>query len=125
MTWLRILLLHLIEQPHFASCSSKLLDFLPKTYNILRWIFYPQPILHSTPAILHPNFPISLRRSSTYFLWEIKIPCLEYATSIPMKYFSFSNSFISNCVVSFSFRFSFSISSSPVTIIPSTYIRRR
>ncbi|RDY06191.1 hypothetical protein CR513_09865, partial [Mucuna pruriens] len=56
-----------------------------------------------TLEVLHPNFLVSLRRSSTYFLWEIKIPCLEYATLIPRKYFSFPNSFISNCVANFSF----------------------
>ncbi|RDY09312.1 hypothetical protein CR513_06340, partial [Mucuna pruriens] len=72
----------------------------------------PSFLNNSTLEILHPNFPVSLRRSSTYFLWEIKIPCLKYATSIPRKYFNFPNSFISNCVASFSFRFSFSISSS-------------
>ncbi|RDY09800.1 hypothetical protein CR513_05794, partial [Mucuna pruriens] len=44
-----------------------------------------------------------------------KIPCLEYATSTPRKCFNFPNSFISNCVASFSFRFIFSISSSLVT----------
>ncbi|RDX90462.1 hypothetical protein CR513_27672, partial [Mucuna pruriens] len=74
----------------------------------------------STPEVLHPNFPLSLRRSSTYFLWEVKILCLEYATSIPRKYFNFPNSFISNCVANFSFRVNFSISSSPITIISST-----
>ncbi|RDX73714.1 hypothetical protein CR513_46635, partial [Mucuna pruriens] len=93
------------EQPYFASYSSKLLDFLPKTYNIQKWIFYPQLILHSTSKVLHPNFPVSLRRSGTYFLWEIKIPCLEHATFIPRKYLSFPNSFISNCVVNFSFKY--------------------
>ncbi|RDX86713.1 hypothetical protein CR513_31921, partial [Mucuna pruriens] len=91
----------------------KLLDFLPETYNIWKRIFYPQLILHSTPKVLQPNFPIYLRRSSTYFIWEIKIPCLEYETSIPMKYFNFLNSFISNYVVNFSFKVRFSISSSP------------
>ncbi|RDY09293.1 hypothetical protein CR513_06348, partial [Mucuna pruriens] len=96
----------------FVSYSSNLLDFLPETYNIRKWIFYPQLILHSTPKVLHPNFPVSLTRSSTYFLWEIKISCLKYATSIPRKYFSFPNSFISNCVFNFSFKVSFSISSS-------------
>ncbi|RDY07786.1 hypothetical protein CR513_08047, partial [Mucuna pruriens] len=76
----------------------------------------PSFLNNSTLEILHPNFPISLRRSSTYFLWEIKIPCLEYATSIQRKYFSFPNSFISNCVANFSFRFSISISSSLVSM---------
>ncbi|RDY12482.1 hypothetical protein CR513_02725, partial [Mucuna pruriens] len=51
----------------------------------------PSFLNNSIPKVLHPNFPISLRRSSTYFLYEIKIPCLEYATSIPRKYFSFPN----------------------------------
>ncbi|RDY05241.1 hypothetical protein CR513_10946, partial [Mucuna pruriens] len=64
------------------------------------------------PEVLHPNFPVSLRRSSTYSFWEIKIPCLEYETFILRKYFNFPNSFISNCVANFSFRVSFSISSS-------------
>ncbi|RDY08877.1 hypothetical protein CR513_06846, partial [Mucuna pruriens] len=54
----------------------------------------------------------------------LEIPCLEFATSILRKYFSFSNSFISNCVASFSFRVSFSISSSPITIISSTKTKR-
>ncbi|RDX62069.1 hypothetical protein CR513_59638, partial [Mucuna pruriens] len=58
----------------------------------------------SIPKVSHPNFPVSLKTLSTYFLWGIKIPCLEYATSIPRKYFSFPNSFISNCVANFSFR---------------------
>ncbi|RDX97894.1 hypothetical protein CR513_19269, partial [Mucuna pruriens] len=48
------------------------------------------------------------------------IPCLKYATSISRKYLSFPNSFISNCVANFSFRVSFSTSSSLVTIILST-----
>ncbi|RDX72715.1 hypothetical protein CR513_47759, partial [Mucuna pruriens] len=78
----------MIEQPHFASCFSMLLDFLIET----------------TLEVLYPNFPISLRRSSTYYLWEIRIPCLEYATSILGKYFNFPNSFISNCVAIFSFK---------------------
>ncbi|RDY00016.1 hypothetical protein CR513_16851, partial [Mucuna pruriens] len=95
-----------IEQPHFVSCPSMLLDFLPKTYNIQKWIFYLQLILHSTYEVLYPNFLVSLRRSSTYFLWEIKIHCLEYAVSIPKNYLSFPNSYISNCVASFSFRVS-------------------
>ncbi|RDX96639.1 hypothetical protein CR513_20675, partial [Mucuna pruriens] len=80
----------------------------------------PSFLNNSTPEVLHPNFSVSLRRLSTYFFWEIKIPCLEYATSITRKYFNFPNSFISNCVVKFSFRVSFSISSLPVTIISST-----
>lgn len=33
----------------------------------------------------YPDFSVSLRRSSIYFLWEIKILCLEQATSIPRK----------------------------------------
>ncbi|RDX97053.1 hypothetical protein CR513_20222, partial [Mucuna pruriens] len=76
----------------------------------------PSFLNNSTLEVLHPNFPISLRRSSTCFLWEIKMPCLEYETFIPRKYFSFPNSFISNYVANFSFRVSFSISSSSVTI---------
>ncbi|RDY09251.1 hypothetical protein CR513_06409, partial [Mucuna pruriens] len=108
------------------SALDRLLDFLLETYNIQKRIFYPQLILHielsshpilwfcsiGTPEVLHPNFPISLRRLSTYFLWEIKIPYLEYATSIPRKYFNFPNFFISNFVANFSFKVSFSISSS-------------
>ncbi|RDX99528.1 hypothetical protein CR513_17410, partial [Mucuna pruriens] len=98
------LLQRIIEQPHFAFCSSMLLNFLQKAYNIRKWIFYLQLILHnflpktyniqklifylqlilhSIPKVLPPNFSVSLRRSSIYFLWEIKIPCLGYATSIP------------------------------------------
>ncbi|RDX88194.1 hypothetical protein CR513_30241, partial [Mucuna pruriens] len=38
-----------------------------------------------TPEVLHLNFPVSLRRSSTYFLWKIKMPCLEHTISIPRK----------------------------------------
>ncbi|RDX94291.1 hypothetical protein CR513_23343, partial [Mucuna pruriens] len=84
----------------FFFLLLQVIDFLLETYSILRWIFYPQSILHSTLEILHPNFPI-----------EYILP-LGYATLIPMKYFSFPNSFFSNCIASFSFRFSFSISSS-------------
>ncbi|RDX95081.1 hypothetical protein CR513_22446, partial [Mucuna pruriens] len=69
-----------------------------------------------TLEVFHPNFSVSLRRSSTYFRWEIKMPCFEYATSILRDYFSFHNSFISNCVANFSFRVSLSISSSPVSM---------
>ncbi|RDX68747.1 hypothetical protein CR513_52228, partial [Mucuna pruriens] len=74
-----------------------------------------------TLEVLHPKFFVSLRRLSTYFLWEIKIPCVEYATSIPRKYFSFPNSFISNYVANFSFRVSFSISSSPLGMTEKTF----
>ncbi|RDY04979.1 hypothetical protein CR513_11229, partial [Mucuna pruriens] len=109
------------------SFSWTCLKILEDPFNCLK-VSFPR-IMHKlanhtssigTSKFLHPNFPISLRRSSTYFLWEIKIPCLEYATSIPRKYFNFPNSLISNCVANFSFRVSFSISSSPMTIISST-----
>ncbi|RDY02364.1 pol, partial [Mucuna pruriens] len=64
------------------------------------------------------NPMVLLNRLSTYFLWEIKIPYLEYATTIPRKYFRFPNSFISNCVANFSFRHA-SVSS------PTYFLRRQ
>ncbi|RDX69364.1 hypothetical protein CR513_51530, partial [Mucuna pruriens] len=89
----------------FCFLLLQVTRFPPKNIQYLEVDLLSTTILHSfIPEVLHPKFPVSLRRSSTYFLWEIKIPCLEYVTSIPRKYFSFPNSFISNCVVNFSFR---------------------
>ncbi|RDY03908.1 hypothetical protein CR513_12441, partial [Mucuna pruriens] len=44
----------------------------------------------------HLSFLLSASNSFSYFCWDIKIPSFEWATSIPRKYLSFPNSFISN-----------------------------
>ena len=75
-------------------------------------------------AGLHVVLPVSLRRSVTYFYWEIKIPCLEWATSIPRKYFNLPNTLISNSLAKHWFRTYLSLSSFPVTIMSSTYTKR-
>ncbi|RDX96207.1 hypothetical protein CR513_21165, partial [Mucuna pruriens] len=62
--------------------------------------------------------------SSTSFTMVANFRTL--ALVVPVRlYFNFPNSFISNCVINFSFKVSFSISSTPVTIIPFTDTRRR
>ncbi|RVW78773.1 hypothetical protein CK203_050954 [Vitis vinifera] len=47
----------------------------------------------------------------------MKIPCVEYVTSIPRKYFSLPSSFISNSVANLCFTSCFSLSSFPVTMM--------
>ena len=73
---------------------------------------------------LHANFPISLRRSITYFCWKIKIPCLECATSILRKYFNLPNYLISNSLVKHCLKVCFTSSPFPVMMMLSTYTKR-
>ena len=75
-------------------------------------------------ASLQPSFPVSFKRYVIYFCCEIKIPYLEYETSIPRKYFSLPSSLISNSLIKHCFRSCFYFSSFPVTRISSTYTRR-
>ena len=45
-------------------------------------------------AGLHSSILISLRISSTYFCWEIKIPFLKWASSIHKKYLNLFVSYL-------------------------------
>ena len=74
-------------------------------------------------AGLHTNFPICLRRFVTYSRREIKIPCLECATSIPKKHFNLPNSLISNSLVKHCLKVCLS-SSSFLVMVLSTYTKR-
>ena len=49
-------------------------------------------------ASLLPSIHVSFNKSKLYFLWEMKIPLLLWATSIPKKYLSFCNQ---KCLVPF------------------------
>ncbi|KAL6327515.1 hypothetical protein AAG906_021600 [Vitis piasezkii] len=52
----------------------------------------------------------------------MKIPCVEYVTSIPRKYFRFPSSFISNSVANLCFTSCFSLSSFPVTMMSQGFV---
>ena len=66
---------------------------------------------------LRVDFLVSLRRSATYFCWEIKIPCLKCAASILRKYFNLSlvNHYLKVCL---------SFSSFPVMMMSFTCTNR-
>lgn len=67
-----------------------------------------------------PSFPVSSRRSRVYFSYEITIPFLYLATSIPRKYFSDPRSLISNLVYKKPLT-QISSTSFPMSIMSSTY----
>ncbi|BAT91040.1 hypothetical protein VIGAN_06234200, partial [Vigna angularis var. angularis] len=72
-------------------------------------------------AGLHAALPVSLSKSVIYFCWDIIIPFLEWATSIPKKYFSFPKVLISNSLPKHWLNNRCSSLSSPVNIMSSTY----
>ena len=76
---------------------------------------------------LHPSFfcdmklPISFKKSNTYFCYDMKIPCLECATTITRNYFNLPSSLVSNSLSKHYFKLCIPSTSVPVTMMSSTY----
>ena len=69
---------------------------------------------------LHPIILVSSRMSKAYFLWELRIPYLEWTTSIPRKYFSLPRSLVWKCWKRYCFKLAIPTWSLTVIMISST-----
>ena len=94
-------------------------------YLSLSTIFPTSPLRRWLASIgesigLQPNMTVSSKRSRLYFLWEIKIPLSDLATSIPRKCLNGPTSFISNSLASQALSQDISSTSLPITYMSST-----